>query len=119
MNQHSKKKENACKRLSENEFRLSRRKMKSYEKDLDEHPRLLPYQKDGVLLGVRLADLSPTWENCGFQNGDVVLEVNGSNIRSQRMLQTAYEASKESKALQIILQRKNTRLSLKIGLTDP
>ena len=114
-----KEKESDCTMQAEGVFRLSRAKMKTHAKQAADLPRILPYQKDGVLLGVRLADVSPTWENCGFQNGDVVLEVNGSNIRSQRMLQVAYEANKEAKALNIMLRRRESRIPLVISLTEP
>ncbi|MEC7988304.1 MAG: hypothetical protein VX278_24265 [Myxococcota bacterium] len=114
-----KKKEADCTMQAEGVFQLSRAKMKAHAKQAAELPRILPYQKDGVLLGVRLADVNTLWENCGFQNGDVVLEVNGSNIRSQRMLQVAYEANQEAKALNITLRRREKRIPLVISLTDP
>ena len=117
--ENKKEQQKDCEVVSKGVFRLSRAKMKAHAANKESLPRLLPYQRNGLLLGVRLADLNPTWENCGFQNGDVALEVNGSNIRSQRMLQTAYEANKENKALQIILQRKEKPFGLRIELFDP
>lgn len=96
--------------LATRSFGVDREALKKQFKkptDLFAHGRYLPNQTDGVRRGLRFVAIAPggIFGRLGFQNGDVVLSVNGAPLNTQQDILANFKKMRRMKVLNIRLER--------------
>ena len=112
---HAKKTEGLCSKERENSYVLSRTKLTAFMKK-EELPRVVPYQENGDILGLRLASVSDSWRSCGFEDSDVIVSIQGVQIRSARILSQVYSEHKNTEEIQIqrIRNKRESQIRIRI-----
>jgi len=57
----------------------------------DTRPRIYPHQKDGEIIGLRIANVPDDWKSCDLDDGDLLLSINDVRLRTPRTLQGLYQ----------------------------
>ena len=70
---------------------LFKKKFEEFVSNEDTRPRIYPHQKDGEILGLRIANVPEDWKSCNLDDGDLLLSINDVLLRTPRTLQGLYE----------------------------
>ena len=66
---------------------LMKNKFETLVSQADTRPRVYPHQKDGEIIGLRIANVPEEWKSCGLDDGDLLLSLNDVRLRTPRTLQ--------------------------------
>lgn len=75
--------------------------------------RVAPHYRNGKQRGVRLTGLSDTTRRLGFEEGDLLLIVNGAPLDSPSKALSLYEALKHKARLTVVVERRGQLTSLR------
>jgi general secretion pathway protein C len=80
--------------------------------------RVVPAFEEGTTIGVKLFSMRPGsfFQRLGFQNGDIITEVNGLPITSMERSLEAYEKLKDAKELLVDIKRRGVEERLVIRI---
>ena len=70
---------------------LMKNKFETLVLQADTRPRVYPHQKDGEIIGLRIANVPEEWKSCDLDDGDLLLSLNDVRLRTPRTLQGLYE----------------------------
>lgn len=78
--------------------------------------RVMPYMKDGKPEGFRVSQIKEDslFKSMGFQNGDVIRNINGQDILSAEDMMKAYNSLKDSSSFSITILRNNQPKTLNL-----
>lgn len=98
------------KKLSDTSYQLDRKHINEKLKDLaslGQQVRIVPNYKNGKYSGVRMIGMqdSSLFGEIGFQNGDILLAVNGEQLDSPNKALSLYEALKNKARLTVLIER--------------
>jgi general secretion pathway protein C len=97
-------------KLSDTAYKLERKHVNDKMKDLaslGQQVRIVPNYKNGKYSGVRMIGMQDTslFKDMGFENGDILLAVNGDHLDSPNKALSLYEALKNKARLTVLLER--------------
>ncbi len=97
-------------KLSDTAYKLERKHVNDKMKDiasLGQQVRIVPNYKNGKYSGVRMIGMqeSSLFKDMGFENGDILLAVNGDRLDSPNKALSLYEALKNKARLTVLLER--------------
>jgi general secretion pathway protein C len=104
-------------RVSANEFNVDRSvvdKILENQAELMKSARIVPEQKDGKVVGIRLFGIRPDTllGTLGFENGDRLEAINGFNMASPEKALEAYARLRTASSLNVKLNRRGQATSL-------
>ncbi len=104
-------------KISDTEFHVDRSvvdKILENQADLMRSARIVPEQKDGKVLGVRLFGIRPDTllGTLGLQNGDRLETINGFNMASPEKALEAYARLRTANNLNVKVSRRGTPMSI-------
>ncbi|MAA77942.1 MAG: hypothetical protein CL916_01680 [Deltaproteobacteria bacterium] len=70
---------------------LFKSKLEDFILQEDTRPRIYPHQKDGEIIGLRIANVPDDWKSCDLDDGDLLLSINDVRLRTPRTLQGLYQ----------------------------
>jgi general secretion pathway protein C len=105
------------KKLSDTEFQIDRAVVDSIlerQAELMKSARIVPEQKDGKVLGIRLFGIRPDTllGTLGLQNGDRLESINGFNMGSPEKALEAYARLRTASSLNVKVNRKGAPVSI-------
>jgi general secretion pathway protein C len=105
-------------KISETAFQLDRNHVNDKLKDLaalGQQARVVPNYRGGKYDGVRMVGMSEEslFKGMGFQNGDILMAVNGDRIDSPNKALALYEALKNKARLTVLLEREGIAKTLR------
>ena len=83
---------------------LSKNKFEEFVEQEDTRPRIYPHQKDGEIIGLRIANVPDDWKSCDLDDGDLLLSINDVRLRTPRTLHGLYQ--RKDTFTELRLQRK-------------
>jgi general secretion pathway protein C len=104
-------------KVSDNEFNVDRAvvdKILENQADLMRSARIVPEQKDGKVVGIRLFGIRPDTllGTLGFQNGDRLESINGFNMASPEKALEAYARLRTASNLNVKINRRGQTQSI-------
>jgi general secretion pathway protein C len=104
-------------KLSDTEFQIDRAVVDSIlerQAELMKSARIVPEQKDGKVLGIRLFGIRPDTllGTLGLQNGDRLESINGFNMGSPEKALEAYARLRTASSLNVKVNRKGAPVSI-------
>jgi len=105
------------KRVSDNEFDVDRAvvdRILENQAELMRRARIVPEQKDGKVVGIRLFGIRPDTllGTLGFQNGDRLESINGFNVASPEKALEAYARVRTANNLNVKINRRGQSQSI-------
>jgi len=70
---------------------LMKNKFEKLVSKVDTRPRVYPHQKDGDIIGLRIANVPDDWKACDLDDGDLLLSIDDVRLRTPRTLQGLYQ----------------------------
>ena len=84
----------------------------------DTRPRVYPHQKDGEIIGLRIANVPDFWKDCDFDDGDLLLSINDVRLRTPRTLQGLYQRKETFSDLRIRIKRSEEEKTLRFRIMN-
>lgn len=96
--------------LCENEqpdvYAITKGTFQRYVEKEETRPRIYPHQKDGEIVGLRIANVPEDWRSCDMEDGDLLLSINDVQLRTPRTLQSLYKRIETFSEVRIRRKRK-------------
>ena len=107
-----------CTLVQPNTYVVARRMLKEALEDSSLRPKIYPHQYDGEIVGFRLAQVPEAWDSCGFENGDLLLQINGVLLRNPRALSSLYDRKDHIDFVEVLRKRKQEEATLRITIQN-
>jgi|GEM_PF-5553657 len=95
-------------------FFVSRGRLERVLENVELRPKLYPHQRDGEIIGLRVANVPIDWESCDFADGDLLLSINGVRLHTPRTLTDIYKRKDFIEEVEIIRTRKSKKDTLQL-----
>ena len=104
-------------RLADNRFSIDEAGVEQLTTNINQYMtqvRLIPFFEGNKSAGYRIAAIRPgtTFEQLGFQGGDVIQQVNGLDISSPEKLYTIFQNLKDEKKVSVNILRQGQKNTL-------
>lgn len=80
-----------CQNEQPDAYMMIRSKFEELVVQEETRPRIYPYQKNGEIIGLRVANVPDDWKSCDIDDGDLLLSINDVRLRTPRTLQGLYQ----------------------------
>lgn len=80
-----------CVNEQPNLYVLSKSKFEALVSQENTRPKIYPHQKDGEIVGLRIANVPDDWKSCDLDDGDLILSINDVRMRTPRTLHGLYQ----------------------------
>lgn len=111
-----KKKKPLCVKEQPDAYSIIRSTLIEQLGDESTRPKVLPHQSDGEILGLRLANVPEDWRACDFEDGDLLLSIDGVRLRTPRTLQVLYERRDTIDQVAVVRKRGDVETTIRIRL---
>lgn len=107
-----------CEKEQPGAYVIIREKLEEFIQNEESRPRVLPHQKDGEILGLRLANVNESWRTCDLEDGDLLLSIDGVSVKTPRTLQGIYERLYALENVSIVRVRSGEQQTLRIRILN-
>ena len=107
-----------CTRVQPDAYIASRKYLERVLETAELRPKIYPHQKNGEIIGLRIARVPEEWASCDFEDGDLLVSINEVQLRNPRVLSNLYDRKDYIEHVKVRRKRKNKESTLRIAIQN-
>ena len=107
-----------CEHEQSDAYVIRKSLFQEYVENEETRPRIYPHQKDGEIVGLRLANVPEDWRACDFEDGDLLLSINDVLLRTPRTLQSIYKRKDTFSEIRVLRKRQDKEQLLRFRIVN-
>ena len=107
-----------CTQVQPDAYVVSRHRLETILESVELRPKVYPHQKNGDIIGLRIAHVPEDWTSCDFEDGDLLVAINEVQLRNPRVLSNLYDRKDYMEHIEVRRKRKDKESTLRITIQD-